>query len=45
MQYHLCRRTGRLVEFSEQYLLDCGFGLFNNLLAGCLGGSARGAAE
>lgn len=37
------RKTGNLIKFSEQYLLDCSAGMYNN--SGCIGGTVRGALK
>lgn len=44
MEWLHCMKTGQLVEFSEQYLIDCGK-LFYNKMRGCEGGEVLPMAE
>lgn len=43
MEWLLCQKTGKLVELSEQYMIDCGYGRFNPPLKGCSEGGVKGA--
>lgn len=44
MEWLHCKITGELIEFREQYLIDCGKNVFSEM-AGYRGGTDEGVAQ